>query len=414
MIMKIFKAMMVAVVAMLGLVSCNNNSDWLDVDYSNELVGTWICFDTNYAEALVISQDGSAISTGVEDGELWENVKGNITVKNNKIIMSFEDDDNFEGRFDLVPGVSLSIFDPKTDQRLIYEYCSEDLSEEIEGMWVCTDGPLDANDDMAIQSYHKNGNALFTGLPPGSNVYKVNYLTDYKIVGDLMIRKISEDNDGSAKYLCAKLVYQPDATSLGDIINQIVYEQTEDGWIGSSTCWLRINQTLNLAGKKYDYSKTFVTNVQGADKEIEYMDYTFNFSKMDGIMLNKMLKAVLFTVEFPDTKTMRYNCHYNGESMTMDAPVAIEGNKVTLKMSQRDAALRDVDLYMFQDADDSQLHMYMHTYAFINFFGNMKIIMLSQAGKLDKTDAAAVKTEFDRVYDVVKSINVSLVFDAGK
>lgn len=229
--MKFFRFLAIALVAMLGFSGCNKNSDWLDVDYSKELVGTWICFDTNYAEALIISEDGSAVSTGVEDGELWENVKGSIVVKNNKIIMTFEDNDNFEGRFDLVPGVSFSIVDPNTDKRWIYEYCSEDLSDEIEGMWVCTDGPLDANNDMAIQSYHKNGNALFTGLPPELNVYKVNYLTDYKIVGDLMIRKISEDNNGTVRYLCAKLVYQPDATSLGDIINQIVYEQTEDGLV---------------------------------------------------------------------------------------------------------------------------------------------------------------------------------------
>ena len=131
-------------------------------------------------------------------------------------------------------------------------------------------------------------------------------------------------------------------------------------------------------------------------------------------MLDKMLKAVLFTVEFPDSKTIKYNCHYNGQSMIMEAPASVEGNKVTIKMSQRDAAMRDVDLYMFQDVDKSQLHMYMHTYAFINFFGNMKIEMLSQMGKLDKTDAAAVKTEFDRVHDVVKSINLSLVMDAAK
>ena len=38
-------------------------------------------------------------------------------------------------------------------------------------------------------------------------------------------------------------------------------------------------------------------------------------------------------------------------------------------MSEKDAAYKDVDLYTFQDADCSQMHM--PTYAFINFFGNM-------------------------------------------
>ena len=53
---------------------------------------------------------------------------------------------------------------------------------------------------------------------------------------------------------------------------------------------------------------------------------------------------------------------------------------MTLKMSQKNALLKDIDLYTFQDADATQMHMYMPTYAFINFFGNMQVIMMSQLG----------------------------------
>ena len=49
---------------------------------------------------------------------------------------------------------------------------------------------------------------------------------------------------------------------------------------------------------KYDYIKTFVTNVKGLDKDIEYMGTTFNFAEMDGVKLDKMLKTLLFAVEF--------------------------------------------------------------------------------------------------------------------
>ena len=85
---------------------------------------------------------------------------------------------------------------------------------------------------------------------------------------------------------------------------------------------------------KYDYIKTFVTNVKGLDKDIEFMGTTFNFSKM---------------------------------------------------------------------------HMYMPTYAFINFFGNMQATIMSQMGDLDLTDAAAVKAVFDSIDNAVETINVSFV-----
>lgn len=44
---------------------------------------------------------------------------------------------------------------------------------------------------------------------------------------------------------------------------------------------------------KYDYIKTFVTNVKGLDKDIEFMGTTFNFAEMDGVKLDKMLKTLL-------------------------------------------------------------------------------------------------------------------------
>ena len=57
--------------------------EFIEVDYNKALVGTWTCLQDDYAEALVINADGSVVSTGVEKGEYWDGVKGNIkTVKN--------------------------------------------------------------------------------------------------------------------------------------------------------------------------------------------------------------------------------------------------------------------------------------------------------------------------------------------
>jgi hypothetical protein len=172
---------------------------------------------------------------------------------------------------------------------------------------------------------------------------------------------------------------------------------------------LRIKQYLELPGMKYDYIKTFVTNVKGADKDVEFMGYTFNFAKMNGAVLDKMLKTVLFAVEFPDANTIRYTCQYNDFNMEMDAPIEVDGNKMTIKMSERDAAYKDVDLYTFQDQDNTQMHMYMPTYAFETFFANMQIAFMSELGQLDKTDAAAVEAVFNSIDEAVETINLSLV-----
>lgn len=63
----------------------------------------------------------------------------------------------------------------------------------------------------------------------------------------------------------------------------------------------------------------------------------------------------------------------------------------------------------FQDADCSQIHMYMPTYVFINFFGNMQATMMSQMDQLDLTDETAVEIVFDSIDNAVKTINVSFV-----
>jgi hypothetical protein len=144
------------------------------------------------------------------------------------------------------------------------------------------------------------------------------------------------------------------------------------------------------------------------------MGYTFNIGKMEGKNLDKMLKTLLFAVEFPNANTIKYQYHYNGQNLVFEAPIVVDGNKVTIKMSEFSPYYRDVDMYMFQDQDDCQVHMYMPTYAFINYFANMDLAALTVTGDIDLTDAAAVEAIFERMDERVESINVSFTFKATK
>jgi hypothetical protein len=303
----------------------------------------------------------------------------------------------------------------KDGKRHTYHYCANDLSDEIVGMWVCNDFTPDGEADMMIQTFYDNGKSTLTGfLPLEENAEQVlNNSTEYKVVGDLLFITIPAEKVGGEKpiYVVDRLVYTPNGTAHGDILTLKTYPKVEGQFVELIMSFLRIKQNLELPGMKYDYIKTFVSNVKGLDKDIDVMGYKFNFAKMDGVMLDKMLKTLLFTVEFPDANTIKYSCLYdrNAEPAVVKAPIAVDGNKMTIKISEEYPGLKDVDMYTFQDKDNTQMHMYMPTYSFINFFGNMQVIMMSQLGMIDATDAAAVQAIYDSIDAAVESINLSLV-----
>ncbi len=405
---------MLAAVGMLFTACDKNDPEHIYDDHSADLVGTWSCLTENYAEVLIINADGSAVSYGVEDGEYWENVRGAVTVKENNITMIFEDDDNFTGHFDIIPGQAFSLFED-TGERYVYNYCANDLADEIVGMWVCNDSKVEAQNDMMIQTFDANGKTALTGfLPMGDNPeYVLNDVTDYKIVGDLMFLAIPANFVGGdkPKYIAERLIYTPKATVVGDVMTFTNYSSDENKLVSES--WLRIKQSLDLAGNKYDYIKTFVTNVKGEDKDIPFLNTSFNFAKMDGSIIDKFLKSTLFAVEFPNANEIKYSFLLDGEINPMTAPIEVEDNKMTIKMSAN-GPYQDVEVYTFQDQDNTQMHLYMPTSSFEKFFANTSVYVMLGNGQLDKNDADAIAGVYKTIADAVESINLSLVMSKAK
>ena len=417
--MKKLKFMILALVAICGLNSCSEDCDhnFIEHDYSKALVGTWTCMDMDYAEALVINADGTLTATGVVDGEFFES-KGTIKVVNNKMIYKLDNGDEWEGRFEMTTGESFTmVWDDEFDIRYTYRYCENDLAEEIVGMWVCNDGLPGVENDMAIITYSEDGKMAMTA--PASTFIAgdfINVMSDYKVIGDLVFKILPKENvpEGAVPYIASRLVYTPNGTSLGDILTETQHVHSENGMVKLTSSFLRVKEGLDLTGKAYDYNNTYVSNVKGLDEDMTMMGYTFNIGKMEGKNLDKMLKTLLFAVEFPQADTLKYQYHYNGQNFVFDAPIVVDGNKVTIEMSEMQPYYRDVDMYVFQDQDDCQLHMYMPTPSFINYFGNMDVAALAFAGEIDVTDAAAVEAIFKRMDERVESINVSFTFKASK
>ena len=406
--MKIFKFMIVALVAMCGFASCSEDCDhdFIEVDYSADLVGTWTCLEADLAQAFVFNADGTATTTGVENGKYWENVNVTWKLKNNKLTLSYGDNTS-ETLINIVSGKILSIADKNGDNRRTFQYCANDLSEEIVGMWVCTQSTA-FDQEMSVNTYQEDGKALFTGYTPDVNGYKANLESTYKVIGDLLIQMYYVNED--AQYITLRLNYSPNATGMGDILTITSITTQEGQAVEQYASLLRINQSLNLPNQKYNYIKTYVSNVKGEDKDIDFMGYTFNFAKMDGSGLDKMLKSLLFAVEFPDANTLGYSYQMNGNKETYNSPIVVEGNKMTIKMSAKVPTLKDVVLYVFQDADCSQMHFYMHKTAFVSFYTNMQAMLMAATNEqFDITNAEAVNAIYDNINNAVETINVSLV-----
>ena len=204
--MKIFKLMVVALVAMLGFTACDKDCDhnFIEHDHSEALVGTWTYIaEGGLAEAMVINPNGSFTTTGIMKGGYLYEEKGNIKVVNNKVSLVFEGDtDVIEGRLELVAGKSLSIvINEEYDIRLTYDYCANDLSDEILGMWVSElQAPTENGEAMIVHTFMDNSKATFTGFGTFVDEYLVNEETTYKVIGDLLFFALPQDKIAEGEY----------------------------------------------------------------------------------------------------------------------------------------------------------------------------------------------------------------------
>ena len=413
--MKIFKLMMLALVAMVGLNSCSDdcNHDFIEHDFTQDIVGTWTFLNGEQAEAMVIKADGSFTTTGVmKGGSLYEE-KGTIKVVNNKVTLAFDGDkETFEGRLEFVAGKSLSLvmFDDN-DVRLTYDYCENDLADEIVGTWVCTQtGSLEQ--PTIIQTYKNDGKAYFTGFLVDINQYVSNAESTYKVIGNLLLQVIPDGmGEDAIKYVVRRLEYDPNGNSLGDLLTVTGAEVIDGKAMTYSTDFLRVKQNLNLTNKLYAYRSAYITNAKGADEEFSMLGHTFNMANIKASDFDVIFGSELYCVGL-NANSIKHKFRPNGQDVEVETPITVEGNKVTLDMSAINPACRKVEMYMFQDADDSQLHIYMPTSSFVNYFANLGIPELITEGKLDPTDAAAVAKVYADMEARVESINVSFVFKA--
>jgi hypothetical protein len=369
--------------------------------------------ENEFAEALIFNADGTVTSTGVFDGGYYEK-KGTYQIKGNQMTLSYEDGDCLETRFEMVEGVAFALVDDYLDVRYDYYYCENDLSDEIVGMWVSTDAPSANGKIMTVQTYKENGKATYTGFGSYVDEFLINDETNYKVVGDLLFYELPQNMlpEGAYPYIINRLTYAPNGNALGDLMVKKSIKMVDGKEVERVSTMLRVKQNLNLTGQIYDYNTAYVTNAKGADEDFTMLGHTFNMANINAGNFDMMFRSELFCVDLnANSITQRFRA--NGRDIEIEIPITVEGNKVTLDLSTENPAYREVDMYMFQDADDCQLHMYMHTDAFINYFANMELYNLLASGEIT-SDAAAVEKVFTDMEARIESINVTFVMKVRK
>ena len=405
---KIFLFCMMALVAMVGLNSCSEDCDhdFIEHDYTQELVGTWSVIGPDAVEALVIKADGTMEFTGVHDGEFFEST-ARYELSNNRMRIIWDDGTIDEGRLNVVEGSDFSlVIDEGTGAGYYFKYCHEDFSEKLIGSWLFQDGI-----SSQIWTYHADGTADCVSYYYLEEPYQTFLPGTYKLVGDILCETYEYSEDYKLSF-GARLSITPEGSPFGDVLALMTATYTEnDEYVAN---YVRVSPSLDLAGQKYEYFNTSVTNAEGEDKDVPFLNTSFNFAKMDGSIIDKFLKSILFTVEFPDANTLKYSYWLEGQNIVMTAPIEIDGNKMTIKMSENVPVYQDVVVYTFQNMDNTQLQLNMPTASFEKFFGNTSVAVMLGHGQLDINDTEAIAGVYQTIADAVESINLGLVMHSNK
>ena len=99
------------------------------------------------------------------------------------------------------------------------------------------------------------------------------------------------------------------------------YLPVDGAAVWTTQSFLLVKQSLDLSGMMYDYSSSFITNAKGVDKDIQFLNSTFNFAKMDGSIIDKFLKSVIYGIKFPDANTIEYNFLLEDRHVVLQLPI---------------------------------------------------------------------------------------------
>ena len=109
---------------------------------------------TSASAKSAFKADGTFASVGVANGKYWDYPDATWSLKGNKLALS-SGDYKSNVRLEIIPGYSLALVDEKGN-RNVFDYCENDLADEVVGMWVSNDTPNAQKNDVAIITFFES------------------------------------------------------------------------------------------------------------------------------------------------------------------------------------------------------------------------------------------------------------------
>ena len=136
--MKIFKLMVVAIVAMLGFTACEKDCDHdiIDVDYSKSILGIWYFKSETFEENFRFDDDGKFIAVGEKSKELYT-IDGTWTLNKNRLVLTTNEGETyFSGTIEVyAEDVMLMTADGSKDTRVYHYFVDSPFPKSLVGTW---------------------------------------------------------------------------------------------------------------------------------------------------------------------------------------------------------------------------------------------------------------------------------------
>ena len=182
---------MAAILMSVNFISCDNgDGDTEDL----VLKGRWYAKSDSVRNLLIISEDNSVVTHKASNYKSWENVKGNLSVDGNDIVIYFEDGNTLAGSC-TITGNTLTI--STTNGEYKYSRLAEETN--LTGEWNYSNITFKANvkvDEIVIPGGTING----IEVPP--TVMQTSQLSGefIKYAAQRYFRNVKFNNDGTMTY----------------------------------------------------------------------------------------------------------------------------------------------------------------------------------------------------------------------
>ena len=189
--LKMIAMAMMAILMSASFVACDRDDDNTG---DLNLKGRWYAKTDSVSNLMIVNEDNSVVTYKASNNQSWENIKGNLAIEGNEIVIYLEDGNKISGSC-AITGNTLTINTANGE----YKYSRLAEETNLTGEWNYSNITFNANvknDEIVIPGGTING----VEVPP--TVMQTSQLSGKFIeyAGQRYFRNIKFNNDGTMSY----------------------------------------------------------------------------------------------------------------------------------------------------------------------------------------------------------------------